>query len=102
MEISKNFIKDGGKKPQDIIVEKENSSMIIKFSEYKKISNEMYDKLYYKITPINKDKIILDYPTAGGTRNEWIYNRITGEDAQKYINTPIKLGNLKPTEDPGF
>lgn len=102
LEISKNSFKDGGKKPQYITMEKENSEFIIKFTEFKNISREMYDTLFYKIIPVNKDKIIVNFPTAGGTRNEWIYNRVTKEEAQKCINAPINFGNLKPTEDPAF
>lgn len=56
-----------------------------------------------KIISINRDKIILEEPTAGGKRKQRIYNRITEEEAQKYLNAPLNHGmNLKPVDDPGF
>ena len=100
--ISNNTFRHGKKNPEKIFVKEKNNTFIIKFKNYEEIK-EMFDTWYYKITSVNKDKMILEGPTAGGKRKQWIYNRITEEEAQKNLNEPSNHGmNLKPVDDPGF
>ncbi len=100
--IDNNKFQHGKKTPEKTFVKEEGNGFIIKFEIYEKIK-EMSDTLYYKIISINRDKIILEEPTAGGKRKQRIYNRITEEEAQKYLNAPLNHGmNLKPVDDPGF
>lgn len=82
--ISNNTFRHGKKNPEKIFVKEKNNIFIIKFKNYEEIK-EMFDTWYYKIISVNKDKIILEGPTAGGKRKQWIYNRITEEEAQKYL-----------------
>lgn len=72
-------------KPKKFSVSVDNDSFIIKFDAYKKLGDSTYNKMYDKIIVVNKDKIIRETPGSAGNRVQWIYNRITEEEAQKYL-----------------
>ncbi|MFR9013039.1 MAG: hypothetical protein ACLVI5_05690 [Desulfovibrio piger] len=73
-------------KPKKITMEENpDGSIIIKFDEYKKINDSIYNKMYDKIIIIDKNKIIRETPGSAGNRVQRIYNRITEEEALEYI-----------------
>lgn len=84
-------------------MKKGDDGYIIHFESMKFLGNKVYEDLYDKIIIVNKNTIIREIPTGDGKRKQWIYKRITKEEAQKYLNASLNHGlNLKPVDDPGF
>lgn len=98
IEIKDNTIKVGNRKPQSAIITVEKGEIIVIPDEYNIFGNGLFDKYTF----INSDKVIREFPTFGGKRKQLIYNRITQEEAQKYLATPPKRKKLAPTDDPKF
>lgn len=74
-------------KPKKFSVINSDNVFIIKFDSYKKLGKKTYNDMHEKIVIINENKIIREMPASSGSgsRKQWIYNRITEEEAQKYL-----------------
>lgn len=100
--ISNNSLQDD-KRTEKIVIKKDGDGYIIHFESMKFLGDKVYEDLYDKIIIVNRNTIIREIPTGDGKRKQWIYNRITEEEAQKNLNAPSNHGmNLKPVDDPGF